>query len=343
MIVRNLLYLLPFFAVFASIGLLYITNLIQKYKFNIASKLVILLIFFYSCSKIVAASFSTVNSQEISLSRELEKYKEQNKDKELIYSLETASQLKVPFKSNINPTDKSYLVFYKNEVPMQLYTANIRNQFTDIIGIDDVNFDYYPTWSGKNRLVVMKYLTASEDILFYTLKGKKSLVVRKIICDAENLSSDNSGFLLNEFLNDSIINNKSTSIFFEGTKNRINEHARSGKYSFKLDKSNLFGPGFKIQVKKGNRYQFFVWRNSPDHNGCLVVDNPQNKFAYGSFGDCISVVSEIDKDGWELLQYDFYATDSSTTELSVYTWLSDSLSTVYFDDFTVISHERRGN
>jgi len=342
MIVRNLLILLPFFAVFVSIGFLYISNKIQKYKFSIALKPVILILFFYSCSKIVVASFSTINNPEINLSREVEKYKEQNKDKELILSLEAASQLKVPFNSNINPTDKSYLVFYKNEIPMQLYTANIRNQFSDIIGIDDVNFDYYPTWSGKNRLVVMRYQNASEDILFYALKGKKSISVHKIICDAENLSSDNSGFLSKEFLNDTLINDKSTQILFEGVRTRSNELVRSGRYSFKLDKSNPFGPVFKIQVKKGNRYQFLVWRNNPDHNGCLVVDNPQNKFAYGSFDDCITSVSEMDKNGWELLQYDFYATDSSPAELSVYTRLSDSLSPAYFDDFTIVSYERPG-
>ena len=342
MIVRNLLILLPFFAVFASIGFLYISSKIQKYKFNIALKPVILIIFFYSCSKIVVASFSAINSPETNLSRELEKYKEQNKDKELIFSLEAAEQLKVPFNSNINPTDKSYLVFYKNEIPMQLYTANIRNQFSDIIGIDDVNFDYYPTWSGKNRLVVMKYKNASEDILFYALKGKKSFAVRKIVCDAENLSSDSSFFFANEFLNDSLLEVKSSRILFEGVRTRSNELARSGRYSFKLDKSNPFGPGFKIQVKKGNRYQFFVWRNNPDHNGCLVVDNPKNKFAFGSFGDCITSSSEKDKDRWELLQYDFYATDSSPAELSVYTWISDIFSPAYFDDFTIVTYERPG-
>lgn len=337
MIVRNLLYILPFLAIFSSIGFIYISNKIQNYKFGFAYKLIILLILFYSCSRVVVASYSIVNNSQISLSRELEEYSKQNKDKEFIYSLEAVSNLKVRSDINIKPTEKSYLVFYKDEIPMQLYKANINNQFTDIIGIDDVNFDYYPTWCGKNRLVVMKYLNASDDILFYALKGKKSLINHKIICDAENLSANKSSFLSTELINDSIIDSKSASIFFEGVNTRNDKVARSGKYSFKLDKSSPLGIRCKVQVKSGNYYQFSVWRNNPNHTGCLVVDNSKDKNPYGSYEFC---VSDSVNDGWELLKCDFYATDITPDELSISTSLSDSLSAVYFDDLTITSFER---
>jgi len=340
MIIRNLLYLLPFLALFGSIGFAYVNDKLQKYKFNIAFKLVIILILFYSCSNVVIASYSIKNNSKINLSYELEKYRKQNQDKKLIYSLEVLSDLKVRNDTNLKPADNSYLVFYKDEIPFQVYNANIRNQFTEIIGIDDVNFDYYPTWSGKNRLVVMKYVNASDDILFYALKGKKSFVNHKIICDAENLSADKSGLLSTEFINDSIIDNKSTRIFFEGFNTRNDKVARSGKHSFKLDTSNPFGLRCKFQVKKGNYYQFSVWRKNPNHTGSLVVENPKEKFSYGSSESPVSNASSVDNHGWELLQFDFYATDNSPNELAIYIWQPDSLSSVYFDDFTIISFER---
>ena len=116
-------------------------------------------------------SYITIkNKSRVNIARELEKYMKANNDREFILSSKVSSRLKVPKSTIIDPSENSYLVFFKSEVPFQLYTANKRDQFTEIIGIEDINFDYYPTWCGEDRIIVLKYYDASEDILYCTLK-----------------------------------------------------------------------------------------------------------------------------------------------------------------------------
>jgi len=333
MIVRNLLYILPFFAIFASIGFDYLSNRLQKYKLSYALKVIILLILFYSCSNVISASYNIKNKSDINLASELEKYIEQNKDKEFIFSSGVSSLLKHGINNNIKITDHSYFVFFKNEISYKIYKANINNQFTKIIGVDDVNFDYYPTWSGLDRIVVMKYSNVSDDMLLYSLKG----ITRKLTFDAENLTADSSGFLSTEFTNDTLVNNKSSSILSslilsKRVDNRSDEEAHSGKYSVKLDKSKPYGFVCKLKVKMGSYYKFSVWRKNPEHTGFLVVgeNNFFNRawFAYGA-----------DNNGWELLYFDYLCDDNTIQELPVYVW-QDTLSSVYFDDLTITSVEK---
>lgn len=170
MIVRNLLYILPFFAVLAAIGFDYLSNIIQKFKPGYAFRAIIIIMLIYSCTQVIAASLTIKNKSRFNVARELEKYMKANNDMEFILSSKVSSRLKVPKSTNIDPSENSYLVFFKSEVPFQLYTANKRDQFTEIIGIEDINFDYYPTWCGEDRIIIQKYLNASEDILYLTLK-----------------------------------------------------------------------------------------------------------------------------------------------------------------------------
>ena len=170
MIVRNLLYVLPFFAVLAGLGFDFLSKSIPNYKSGYVFRLLFFLMLIYSCTHVIAASLTIKNKSRINSARELEKYMKENNDKEFILSSKVSSRLKVPKSTNFDPSEKSYLVFYKNEVPFQLYTANKRDQFTEIIGIDDINFDYYPTWCGEDRIIIMKYYDASEDILYCTLR-----------------------------------------------------------------------------------------------------------------------------------------------------------------------------
>lgn len=170
MIVRNLLYVLPFFAVLAGLGFDFISKSIPNYKSGYVFRLLIFLMLIYSCTHVIAASLTIKNKSRINSAREIEKYMKANSDKEFILSSKVSSRLKVPKNTEVNPSERSYLVFYKNEVPFQLYKANKRDQFTEVIGIEDINFDYYPTWCGEDRIIIMKYYDASEDILYCTLR-----------------------------------------------------------------------------------------------------------------------------------------------------------------------------
>lgn len=170
MIVRNILYVLPFFAVFASIGFVQITGVFKNRKFGILTGVIIMSMLIYSCSYVVKSTWSIRNSVNDVISKDLDDYIKENSDKDFILSPKVSSRFYSGNYINKEPRDNSYLVFYKNEVPFQLYTANIRGQFIKIIGMDDVNFDYYPTWSGKDRIVIMKYSNASEQMIYSIFK-----------------------------------------------------------------------------------------------------------------------------------------------------------------------------
>ncbi|MEO8210027.1 MAG: hypothetical protein ABI840_05670, partial [bacterium] len=333
MIVRNLLYILPFFAVFAAIGFDYLTNSLQKYKLSNALKFILLILLFYSCSNVISGSYNIKNKSEINLASELENYIEQNKDKEFIFSSGVSSLLKTGVNNNVKPSERSYFVFLKNEISYRLYKSNIKNQFTKIIGVDDVNFDYYPNWCGADRIVIMEYDKVSDDMLHYALKG----ITRKVTFDAENLSTDSSG-LLNEFAGDTLLNNKSVNftsdfILSDELVNRSDEDAHSGKYSVKVDKSNPYGFVGKLKLKKGSYYKFSVWRKNPKHTGFLVVG--ENNFFNRAWYDY-----DTDDNGWELLYLDYLCENSNIKELPVYVWQQDTLSPVYFDDLTITSVEK---
>jgi len=328
MIVRNLLYILPIFAVFASIGFLYICNGLKKYKLNNALKVIMILILIYSCSDVVIAAYSIKNKSSINLAYELEKYLEKNKDKDFIFSKKVSSLLKQGIDNDSKPAENSYFVFFKNEIHYLFYEANINGRYK-IVGLDDVNFDYYPVWSGADRIVVMKYSSVSDDMLDYALNG----TIHKMVSDAENFTADSTGFLSAEYINDSLIKDRSGSIHFKKGGHRSDEESLSGKYSVKLDKNNPYGFECRVKLKPGSYYKFSVWRKNPTQTGLLVAG--ENHYYNRSY-----YASETDSNGWQLLSFDYFCSDSSIEELPVYVWQQDTLSTVYFDDLTIMSVEK---
>lgn len=164
MIVRNLIYILPFFAVLFSVGIDWV---VSKIRIEITKRTFIAVIFIvlgFSCSSVVIASMNVHNKDKINLAAELNAYISRNKTNKLYFSPQVLALTNG--QQNADSLNKSnYLLFFKDELPWQKYKANVHNQFEEIIGIDDVNINYYPTWSGDDRIIVIKYKKASENIL----------------------------------------------------------------------------------------------------------------------------------------------------------------------------------
>ncbi|MFA6923220.1 MAG: hypothetical protein WC223_03110 [Bacteroidales bacterium] len=295
MIVRNLLYILPYFAILSSFGFINISGIFKKFKLRISANILLLIVLLYSTSNVLASSLSIYNKKSFDLKKELNKYIKENVDKEFILSLNVSN---IVNENNKPPKSlkNAYLVFYKSEIPYEMYTANIYNQFQKVIGIDDINLNYYPTWSGDDAIIIMKYINASKEILFYSLKRIK---------------------FINKYISSSDI---------EKTSKRV---TYSDKYLTKVNKYNPYGIGCKIKLIKNTRYFFYVWRKNDKHTGSLVIDN-NSKLWKGT-----SEVKKTDKNGWELLELEYFSNDTSIKELSLYTWQPDVNSDVYFDDLTV--------
>jgi hypothetical protein len=156
MIVRNLLVILPFFALLASLGCRYLGDWIQAGRVNVAIDIGISALLCYSCSSVVVASLSVYNKDKIDMAQEVQEYIQHNRGKKFYFSPKALALKNVQNNAD-TPSEGSYVMFFKDEIPYTQYRANVFNQFVRTIGVDDVNFNYYPTWSGVDRIVVARY------------------------------------------------------------------------------------------------------------------------------------------------------------------------------------------
>ena len=163
MIVRNLLVVLPFLAVLSARGIVFSWT---KIRYLLPRAALLLLVFgavTVNSAWLCEAANSITQRGTENFIRELVAYIHKNPEimffaSDKIFS-EIAS-LEDPIPSNVSEnvterTDK--LVFYASE-GMENPTDWPRNQpglATEIFGPWEVNFDYYPTWAGDDRILVM--------------------------------------------------------------------------------------------------------------------------------------------------------------------------------------------
>lgn len=230
MIVRNILYVLPFFAVFVSLGFYCLLTVIQNRKIKYLFTTLILITLSYSCLNIFSASLTIRNKSKINSPKELYNYLKQNSDKHFVFSKKVLPLVGPDFK-NTRPSQDSYLVFYLKEIPFYNYTANIRNQFINVIGMEDININYYPTWSGDDRILIMKYCYATEEILDYTFDEEGFALPESL--------SDSSFTLKISFKPQGIDSSSYNKLFFN---NELEKYIVSSETHF----------GFIDSAKKGN-------------------------------------------------------------------------------------------
>lgn len=318
MIVRNIMYLLPFFAVFASIGFHDLKNHFSGPRERFAFMMITGIITLGSCVLVAFSSYDLNRKDRIDLSAELNDYIVSHPEEKFVLSGKSCVLMNKK-KDDNSSADNAYLLFFKNEVPVEFYKANIKGQFRDVIGVNDVNFDYYPTWSGKDRIIVMKYSDAGNDILKYTLKGQST----RILCNAENKKSDD---IFDWAYDSGNADSSDEKMDFTGARLQSDEISYSGKFSVKQNCTNDHGFMTTLKLHAGNYYRFSVRRNSASGNGFLILgeNNFYNRAWYPSEKN----------NGWEKICLDFYCS-SENPELPLFTWLQDPSSSAYFDDLEI--------
>ncbi len=155
MIVRNLLYILPYFAVLAGIGFAAISRKLPSGKVSVLFPSVIVLLLLFSCAQVMAASLTIFHKRDLNLAGELERYVKQNPDKQFAFSPGAAALIHAP-PNKPAPAANVYAVYLKSEKPAPDSVSNRYHHFEKVIGIEDVNLDYYADWSGDDRIIVEK-------------------------------------------------------------------------------------------------------------------------------------------------------------------------------------------
>jgi len=173
MIVRNTLYILPFFSVMAALGYFY---LLEKSNNKLKSILTLIIFLFtaYSCFLNLQAA-STIGKRSVDDEKKLlTEFTESYQDAKILFSGKIQEQLKMP--DNITNDEYTYLAYYLSEVPPGASVANIRGQFAAMLGPQDINIDYYPNWCGRDRILIMEKKFVTDSIYFYTIKQQRTAI-----------------------------------------------------------------------------------------------------------------------------------------------------------------------
>jgi len=151
-----------------------------------------------------------------------------------------------------------------------------------------------------------------------TSNAEKQLT-EKIICGAEEVSSDNEFFI------------GSNGAKFRHVHARCDQFSRSGKYSFLLNKQIEYAAEHIIEnLTVGDEYEIQVWRKDGDCSGKLVVAAINTQLFYMSESDYIA-----SEDGWNLIRVKFTVTPEIQDErLKIYLW-NHQKQTCWFDDLLI--------
>jgi hypothetical protein len=166
MIVRNLLALAPFLALLAGRGIVEAIGLIRWRQGRwIASGLV-------AFGLVLNAGWLVYTSQTIRTrlidrpATDLAVYLQTHLDESILLSSRVADDLAgageaIPANASASDPRPDLVAVYAYEaMPNLEWPANIRNLTVRTFGPLEVNFDYYPTWEGNDRIVVMTFARA---------------------------------------------------------------------------------------------------------------------------------------------------------------------------------------
>jgi len=149
---------------------------------------------------------------------------------------------------------------------------------------------------------------------------KKYYTVKKtIVCDCESISADGKVFV-----------SVDGEYIFGKAHMRSLELVHDGQNAVKLDVDNPYALDIRLKVNKNDYVKTFVWRNSQDEKGTIVLtdDIPDGLYRAGS-----SVIRLQDR--WERMNMNFRIPGNfQGKEIHLYLWYSGKDS-CYFDDFEI--------
>lgn len=166
MIVRNLLYVLPYFVVLAAYGLCALHECVRNKKLILTANVLLSCLLAFSIYSVAAASWSIYRKDSIDMKKELAGYLDGKQKKEYVFS-KGIRQLLAPADQPADVTNVSakYLMFLKSEVKQQDFPQIAFDRYKIIAGPQDVNFNYYPDWSGTDRIVILNLKDANPELL----------------------------------------------------------------------------------------------------------------------------------------------------------------------------------
>jgi hypothetical protein len=166
MIVRNLLYVLPYFVVLAAYGLQALHNRIKKRNGILALDAPLICLLAFSLYAIVVASWSIYKKDAIDMKQDLALFLKENGGNKYVFSNGVRQLLPAGYQP-VNSADHAnvLLVFLKNEVNLEHFSVIAFGRYKTIAGPTDINFDYYPDWSGPDRIVIINLKDANQKML----------------------------------------------------------------------------------------------------------------------------------------------------------------------------------
>jgi hypothetical protein len=166
MIVRNLLYVLPYFVVLAAYGIFALHERFKNKPGIMVLDAVLLCLVAISLHDITKASWSIYRKDSIDMKKELALYLAENPKDEYVFSPGVRKLLAGTNAPNDAPSNsEALLIFVNREVKLEDFPKIAFNRYKLIAGPEDVNFDYYPDWAGGDRIVALKLKNASGEML----------------------------------------------------------------------------------------------------------------------------------------------------------------------------------
>ena len=178
--VRNLLILIPFLAIFAARGFGFLLSKLQTpVSRRIVAAVTAALLAVNACW-ILGAAFSVRNRNKTNYVARLAHYLDSHRSSRFLVSGVIAQALSVydgNRRSNVSQDalPAAHLaVFYASEVSSwERWTANRFNYTRGWFGPYEVNFNYYPSWAGDDRIVVMPVRSALALGVFDALSQRR--------------------------------------------------------------------------------------------------------------------------------------------------------------------------
>ncbi len=166
MIVRNVLYVLPYFVVLAAYGLWALHKLFKERKVIFLADAFLIGLTALALHTVASDSLSIYRKDAIDAKAELITYLNTHPTEKYILSSRVRSLLRTKYDSTGAASDpETRVVFFSSEVKEEHFPANRFGVYQTLAGPRDVNFDYYPTWSGQERIVIVAVKSANQEML----------------------------------------------------------------------------------------------------------------------------------------------------------------------------------
>jgi hypothetical protein len=161
MIVRNVLVLVPFIAVAAAVGLAWLFEQLTTRTLRTVALAAGAALLLVNLGWLLFAARSIAYSTSRDFDAQAVAFLERNADRKIAISPAVQQEL-IRFdgkrRERIAPTAPGVelVMFFSRELSWNEHEANRRDYSEMWFGPYDVNFNYYPTWSGRDRIVVAR-------------------------------------------------------------------------------------------------------------------------------------------------------------------------------------------